>query len=314
VTDFLTSILIVNYNGSAHLTACLDAIQNQTCTRHAFEVVVVDNASTDGSVGLIRSRFPWVRLISLERNVGFAEGTNVAARAAHGGNLVLVNNDTIPDPSWLQELVRAARSNPDGRAASKLVFAHDATQINSAGLFLLRDGRGADRGFRQTDCGQFEAGGAVFAGCGAALAMPAPSAGEPVLDPDYFLYYEDLDAGWRARLAGRSTRYAPRSLVRHVHGAAAGERSPLFHFHVERNRALTAWRNGDMALAAWSTAVLFAKPIRAVIGAVRSPGTWSVARAVARAGCSFLSRLPRAMVERVAIRSRPAVGTDRCGS
>ncbi len=292
------SVLVVNYNGAKHLPACLTALEQQTLPRHRFEVVVVDNASADGSADLVRERFPWVRLVALDRNTGFAGGNNVAARYAHGRLLVLLNNDTVPDPFWLEELLRAAAENPGGSAASKLVFAHDPRTINSAGLFLLRDGRGADRGFRQPDAGQFEASGPVFAGCGAAVAVPAPPSGRPVFDPRYFVYYEDLDAGWRAELRGEGAVYAPRSLVRHIHGAAAGDESPVFWFHVERNRALTALRNGDPFLAVWGGVGLFAKVAQAVARAAAGRRSWSAAWAVTRAAASYLRWAPVVLVER----------------
>jgi GT2 family glycosyltransferase len=297
------SVLIVNYNGAKHLPACLTALERQTVPRDRFEVVVVDNASIDGSAETVRQRFPWVRLVALDRNTGFAEGNNVAARAARGRMLVLLNNDTIPDPYWLEELLRAAAENPGRAVASKVVFAHDPRTINSAGLFLLRDGRGADRGFRQRDVGQFEAGGPVFTGSGAAVAIPAPPAGRPVFDPRYFVYYEDLDTGWRAVLRGDVCVYAPRSLVRHVHGAAAGDGSPLFWFHVERNRALTALRNADLFLAVWCGVGLFAKVGQALLRASLGRRPWPVAWAIIRAAGSYLRWVPVVLVERYMTRS-----------
>jgi GT2 family glycosyltransferase len=309
------SVLVVNYNGARHLPACLSALERQTLPRYRFEVVVLDNNSADGSAALVRERFPWCRLVALDRNTGFADGNNIAARYAHGRTLVLLNNDTIPDPYWLEELLRSVDRSRHGAAASKLVFAHDPTQVNSAGLCLLRDGRGADRGFRQSDVGQFEAGGPVFAGCGAAVAVPAPPNGRPIFDPRYFVYYEDLDAGWRARLAGRGPVYAPRSLVRHVHGAAAGDLSPLFWFHVERNRALTALRDGDPFLAVWSAVGLFAKVVQAVltaaVGGSGPKGRWPVAGAVARAAVSYLWLAPAVLVERYVTRSGGPPEADR---
>jgi GT2 family glycosyltransferase len=297
------SILVVNYNGAKHLPACLTALERQSVPRDRFEVVVVDNASADGSAGLVRERFHWVRLVPLDRNAGFAEGNNVAARHARGRLLALLNNDTVPDPYWLEELLRAADENPGKAVASKLVFAHDPRTVNSAGLFLLRDGRGADRGFRHRDVGQFEAGGPVFAGCGAAVAIPAPPPGQPVFDKRYFVYYEDLDAGWRAQLRGEGCVYAPRSLVRHVHGAAAGDVSPLFWFHVERNRALTALRNADPFLAVWSGAGLFAKAGQAVLRAALGLRSWRVAWSVVRAAAAYLWWLPVVLVERYQTRT-----------
>ncbi|MGL6094902.1 MAG: glycosyltransferase family 2 protein [Fimbriiglobus sp.] len=295
------SVLVVNFHGARHLPACLAALENQTLPRHRFEVVVVDNASADNSVSLVRERFPWVRLVPLPRNTGFAEGNNVAARHAHGDTLVLLNNDTIPDPFWLEELLRTAAEHPGDGVTSKLVFAHDPSLVNSAGLFLLRDGRGADRGFRHPDRGQYEREEPVFGGCGAAVLLPRPPAGEPLLDPRYFVYYEDLDAQWRGRLAGRGCWYAPRSVVRHVHGAAAGDASAVFWFHVERNRALTALRNADPFLAGWSALVLFAKVGQSAARAVVS-GNWVRATATARAAVDFLRLAPAVLFERFAVR------------
>ena len=294
----LVSVLVVNFNGARHLPACLTALEKQTLPRDRFEVVLVDNASADGSAGLVRGRFPWVRLVALDRNTGFAGGNNEAARHARGDLLALLNNDTIPDPFWLEELLRARADTGADAVASKLVFAHDPGLVNSAGLFLLRDGRGADRGFRERDVGQFEATQPVFAACGAAVLVPAPPAGEPLFDPRYFLYYEDLDLGWRMRRAGKRFAYAPRSLVRHVHGAAAGEASPVFRFHVERNRALTSLRNADPVLAAWSALVLFAKVGQAAVRAALGRERWPAAGAVARAAASYLWLAPAVRAER----------------
>ncbi len=296
------SVLVVNYNGVRHLPACLAALAAQTLPRHRFEVVVVDNASRDQSVGFIRREFPWVRVVARADNAGFAGGNNAGLPHVRGRYLALLNNDTVPDPYWLEELVAAAQ--PGTAVASKLVFAHDPTLLNSAGLDLLRDGRGADRGFRQQDRGQFEQPGPVFAGCGAAVLFDTAALSGPLFDPRYFVYYEDLDTFWRAQLAGRPTNYAPRSLVRHVHGGSAGEESPLFRYHVERNRALTSLRNGDLFLAATATFGLAARTARAaakwLVGRERGP----MARATVRAFAAFLLFAPAVLAERYTTRER----------
>jgi GT2 family glycosyltransferase len=301
----LYTILIVNYNGSRHLGPCLSALEQQTFPRHRFEVVMVDNASADDSIARVRRDFPWVRIVRKDANEGFAGGNNAGLPFARGRFLVLLNNDTIPDPHWLEEL--AAEAKPGQAAASKLVFAHDPTLLNSAGLELLRDGRGADRGFRHADRGQFETPCTVFAGCGAAIALDLDTFDGPLFDPRYFVYYEDLDAFWRAELGGRPAVYVPRSLVRHVHGGSAGDESPLFRFYVERNRALTNLRNADLFLAVWNAMGLAAR-------VARSGLKWSVGRergvmvrATARAFASFLLLAPLVFVERYMARSRRGV-------
>ncbi len=300
--DELFSILIVNFNGSRHLGPCLSALAEQTFPRHRFEVVLVDNASHDDSLALVRRDFPWVRVVKNESNEGFAGGNNAGLPHVRGRYLVLLNNDTIPDPHWLEEL--AAEAKPGIAVASKLVFAHDPGLVNSAGLQLLRDGRGADRGFRHIDRGQFETPCAVFAGCGAAICLDRKTLDGRLFDPRYFMYYEDLDAFWRGQLAGRHTVYAPRSLVRHVHGGSAGEESALFRFHVERNRALTSLRNADAFLAIWNAMGLAARVARSglkwLIGRERAVMFWATARALA----SFLLLAPRTLVERYEARTR----------
>jgi GT2 family glycosyltransferase len=297
------SVLIVNFNGRRHLESCLAALERQTLPRHRFEVIVVDNASKDDSREVIPARFPWVRFVALDRNVGFAEGNNIALRYAHGRVAVLLNNDTIPDSYWLEELLRMIDRHPGQLIVSKLVFAADPRSVNSGGLVLLRDGRGTDHGFRTADDGRFEAGRPVFAGCGAAVAVPV-TPGEDIFDASYFMYYEDTDLGWRRQLAGRGAVYAPRAVVRHVHGAAAGEASPLFRFHVERNRAVTALRNADVPLAVWSGLLLAAKVVQAAVRVAARKQRLSHSAAVAKAFGSYLWRLPRELAVRYERRGR----------
>ena len=298
------SVVVVNYNGAAYLPACLAALATQTLPRHAFEVVVIDNASRDGSGDAVRAGFPWVRLVRLPANRGFAGGNNAAVPYCHGTRLVLLNPDTVPDPHFLAELVRAADANPHGTAAGKLVFRADPGKLNSTGLTLLRDGRGADRGFRQPDRGQFERREPVFAGCGAALLLPKPARGSDVFDGRLFLYAEDLDRGWRDRLGGAGPVYAPRAVVSHEHGAAAGDESAVFWFYAERNRALVALKNGDPALVLLTALVLAAKVPEAVVRSARGPrvgrGRWSVTRAVGAAFLSYLWHAPAVLAGRLA--------------
>lgn len=295
----LVSVLIVNYNGAAHLPACLDALADQTLPRGDFEVIVLDNASADGSPDLVRRRFPWVRLVETPRNLGFAEGNNRAAVLATGEFLALLNPDTSPDPFWLEESLRAAGEYPGAWVAAKLVLADAPDRLNSAGLFVTRDGRGADRGFGQLDDGRYAAGGEVFAGCAAALLIPRATATTPLFDPGYFLYCEDLEACWRARKRGVKVVFAPRAVVLHAVGASAGDGSPVFAFHVERNRALTVLRHADPFLALWVALGLVARAGRAVARAATGKTPWPVAVAVVRAVASYLWRAPRVAAERL---------------
>jgi GT2 family glycosyltransferase len=183
-------------------------------------------------------------------------------------------------------------------AVSKLVFASDPTRINSGGLQLLRDGRGADAGFQMPDDGRFETEREVFAGCGAALAIRRAKF---KLDGSLFLYYEDLDAGWRLQSRGDSIWYSPRSLVLHSVGAA--ETSPTHRYYVERNRVLTAVRHADLPLAVYSLLLLVLKVPQALVRWLTGKLPRRTAFAVPQAFLGVLLNLPLSIVQRYLNRS-----------
>ncbi len=257
------SILIVNYNGLNCLPACLDALQAQDFPSTGYEVLIFDNASTDGSNLTLPERYPHTRWYTAQANVGFAEANNRLTLLARAPWFVLLNPDTIPDPAWLRELARAAKLYPGSLLASKLLLAEQPTHYNSAGLFLLRDGRGADRAFLEPDRGEYEAGGLVFGGCAAALAVPcAVLQNQPLFDPRLFLYCEDLELAWRLQKRGIRTQFCPRSVVLHQVGAR-NDASPRHTFYSERNRVLVAWRHGGLLLASFTTLGYVARCLRA---------------------------------------------------
>jgi hypothetical protein len=142
------SVIIVNWNGKEYLPECLDSLRDQTY--HDFEAVVVDNGSHDGSVDLLRKSYPWVRLVLLETNSGFAGGNNAGLAAADAGAyIVTLNNDTRVDRRWLEELTAAAEGSPQvGMVASRICAWDNPDQIDSLGLDICTDGmsRGSRRG------------------------------------------------------------------------------------------------------------------------------------------------------------------------
>jgi len=303
VSEYRFSVLIVNFNGMDRLSACLKSLAEQTFPGERFDVLVLDNASTDGSPAWLERfagsaqpfRFRW---FLSDVNLGFAGGNNRLAEQAEGEYFVLLNPDTAADPFWLEELDRSAREHPDSALASKLVLLGDPQRLNSTGLFLLRDGRGADRGFRQIDDGRYEAGGEVFAGCAAALAIPKSQLNGPIFDERLFLYCEDLDLGWRRRLAGLRTVFCPRAVILHAVGAGGSIASPHYWFFSERNRALVAVVLGDPSLAMFAPLGLLLRAIRAIAMASIGREPWPKAIAILRAVASFALRLPRAIADR----------------
>ena len=264
----LASVVIVNYNGCKFLDRCLAAVVSQALDE-PFEVLLVDNGSTDDSVAFTRSRFPSVRVIQAARNFGFAGGNNLGMRSARGRYIVLLNNDTQVRPGWLQALVDAAEADPTaGAIAAKILFIDPPQTIQNAGSLLLSDGSGADRGFRERDHGQYDRREEVFGACGASLLYRRQMLDDVgMFDDTFFMYYEDSDLNWRMRLRGWRVIYEPGAIVDHVHAGSSREWSPFFIFHVDRNRLFMLLKNAPMRMVGRSYAAFAGM---AVSGAVRS--------------------------------------------
>jgi O-antigen biosynthesis protein len=384
------SVVVLNYNGLRFLDGCLASLAGLDYPRDRYEVVLVDNASVDGSVEVAEKRFPWVRVVRNGRNLGFAGGNNVALRGSEADYVALLNNDAAVHDRWLAELVEAAEDDPTvGMCTSKLLFTHDRVRlrleatpfrpadagstdrrelgvrvlggsvlqgestreieylegfhgqepspdgvfrwsaptatiglrvdgaagsaslhltvaasrpdgepvpvalfwgeqvlgrwavggqprsielalpeqliaeatpvIQNSGTLILHNGSGRDRGtlvrgteaYAEDDLGQYERPEEVFAGCGAALLLKREMLHDiGPFDEDFFMYYEDMDLSWRARRRGWRVLYVPRAVVRHIHCGSSVEWSPLFLFHVERNRLLMLAKNAPLALTA----------------------------------------------------------------
>jgi GT2 family glycosyltransferase len=229
------SIVIVTWNGRRHLDACLDAVAAQRGVN--AETVLVDNASTDGTVAFVRERFPWVRVVALAENHGFAGGNNIGVREARGRFVALLNNDTAADPDWLAALLRGIdESRGFALATSRIVYMHDPTLIDSAGDGFLKSG-GA---FKRCHGRRVEAAGPtqeVFGICGAACLMPKAVYEElGGFDEDFFVSHEDVDLSYRARLFGYRCRYVADAIVRHHGSATLGKVSAFAVSHAQRNQ------------------------------------------------------------------------------
>ncbi len=219
----LISVIIPNWNGAQHLPDCLDSLRRQSYPR--FEIIVVDNGSTDASLTLLARDYPQARLIALGENRGFAPACNLGLRAARGEILVLLNNDTEADPFWLQALVDAFARHPGaGAIASKMLLFDQRDHLHTAGDFYRLDGTPGNRGVWQQDEGQFDAEAPVFSACGGSAAYRRAMLDEiGLLDEAFFFSCEDVDLGWRAQLAGWPCIYAPNAIVYHkVSATGAG--------------------------------------------------------------------------------------------
>jgi N-acetylglucosaminyl-diphospho-decaprenol L-rhamnosyltransferase len=245
VADSNLSIVILNYNTREHLRACLDSLGRPAET----EVVVVDNASTDGSADMVAAEFPWVTLIRAPRNGGYAYGNNLALRRCQGEMVLLLNPDTRLPPGALDRLVQKLRQHPEaGIVGPKLLRPDGSMHLACRRSFptppiAFYRLSGLSRLFpRSRRFGQYNLTYAdpdqameVDAVCGACLLIRRVVIDRiGLLDERFFMYGEDLDWCLRARQAGWAVRYEPDVVVRHQHGAASRKRALRTTFHFFR--------------------------------------------------------------------------------
>lgn len=229
----LVSVVIPNWNGMQYLQTCLDALRAQTYP--ALELIIVDNASTDGSRAFIARHYPEVRLVVLPENRGFTGACNVGMRAALGTFVILLNNDTEVVAGWAAAVVDAFERYPDaGMVASKMMLMRRPNIFHAAGDFYRVDGVPGNRGVWERDAGQYNETAYVFGACGGAAAYRRVMLDEiGLLDDDFFYSCEDVDLAWRAQLAGWRCIYAPDALLYHALGGSGG--SVVASYHNGRN-------------------------------------------------------------------------------
>jgi GT2 family glycosyltransferase len=219
----LVSVIIPNWNGAHHLPVCLDSLYRQSYVR--FEVILVDNGSTDGSLALLERDYARVQVISLSENHGFAPACNIGMRAARGEIVVLLNNDTEVDPGWLEALVSTFERHPEaGSVASKMLLFDRRDHIHTAGDYYRLDGIPGNRGVWERDEGQFDEEVPAFSACGGSAAYRRAMLDDVGLfDEAFYFSCEDVDLGWRAQLAGWPCIYTPQAIVYHkVSATGAG--------------------------------------------------------------------------------------------
>jgi len=239
--DPKVTVIIVNWNGEPFLERCLTALMNQTVKPH--EIILLDNASADGSVGIAR-RFPTVQLMLRSRNTGFARGNNLAIEAASAESewIALLNPDAFAEPRWLEALLAATESNPEFDAfGSRLVSAADPTLLDGAGDAYHLSGLVWRMGHGRPVSATMENAREIFSPC-AAAALFRRSALREIggFDEDYFCYVEDVDLGFRLRLAGYRCLYVPQSVAHHVgSGTTGGQHSDFAVYHGHRNLVWT---------------------------------------------------------------------------
>ena len=230
-------MIVLAWNGREDLPECLQSLQAQQFDD--WEILVVDNGSTDGSAEYVRDHYPHVRLVCNEKNLGFAAGSNRGLRAATGDVLVLLNQDTAVRPGWLQALVDALAENPGcGVVGAKALYPDG--RIQHAGGFVTSRGEASHHGYREQDSGQFDEQREVDFVTGAALAI-SRAALERIGELDEGFqkaYYEDVDWCYRAREVGYRILCVPKAILVHKErsAGAADSHDGMYRYHRNRLR------------------------------------------------------------------------------
>lgn len=235
------SIVIPNRNGGELLGEVLRAIAGQTFSDH--EVIVVDNASTDGSIDSTEAL--GVRALRLDRNTGFAAACNAGAEAASGELVAFLNNDAVPEPSWLEELVDCIERHPDaGCVDSKLFQLGSERVLDGAGDELTWTLKAFRRGFGQREDDLYTREEQILLASGTACLWRRDVFTKlGGFAEDFFAYYEDVDLSLRAQRAGHEIWFAPAAIVWHRREGRTADRRQLDAYLASRNRWATIIRN-----------------------------------------------------------------------
>ena len=265
------SVIIPNWNGAEHLPECLDSLQRQSFSD--FEVVLVDNSSSDDSIFLVERDYPWVRLLRNGANLGFSAAVNAGIRATGSEYVVLLNNDTRVREDWLERLVAAVDAMPEaGSAACRMLRYDPPHRIDSAGdRFSLLRGGGVNIGAGEP-AEEHEQPAWVFGACaGAALYRRSLFDDIGLFDEDFFLVFEDVDLSLRAQVAGHRCLYVPDAVVYHKRGASTEVQSVTVASRSFRNFVWVAGKNLPLPLLMLWVVFLALRAVIELLGMVFAP-------------------------------------------
>lgn len=240
--DSRVSVVVPNYNGIAFVEQCFKALIKDA---PEAELLLADNGSTDGSRELIAQRFPQVRIIALKENYGFCRAANEGMKAASSPYVILLNNDTEVLPGFTKALVSALQLESRAfSAGAKMIQLHHPEKIDDAGNFYCALGWAFARG-KDKSVEYYEEPDEIFAACGGAVIYrKAVLERIGYLDESHFAYLEDIDLGWRAKIAGWKNIYAPEAKVLHVGSGTSGSRYNEFKVSLSsRNSIYLAYKN-----------------------------------------------------------------------
>ena len=263
------SVVIPSWNGRQQLGGVLESLEAQRFGD--FEAIVVDNGSTDGSLEYLADEWPWVRVLALETNRGFAGAVNAGIAAGRSEYVALLNNDVELEPGWLEATTAVLAREPEtASVASKLLEWSRRNVLDGAGDLVGWDGYCVRRGKGQRDRGQYDESPKVLSAC-AAAALYRRGALDEVgpFDERFFAYIEDVDWGLRAQLAGWDCSYEPTAVAYHVGGESSSRIAGFELFQCHRNILLMMVKDFPapalFAFVPWAVVRRFGSLVRAYL-------------------------------------------------
>lgn len=237
------SVIIPNFNGMAYLDGVLSGLECQTV--HNFEVILVDNGSSDGSCAFVASEYPWVHMIELPENFGFCKAVNEGIKASKTPYVLLLNNDIEVTPDFIEEMTAAIKRHKKAfSCAARMIQFHDRDKLDDAGDYYCALGWAYARG-KGKDIHKYETEQKIFASCaGAAIYRREVFEKIGYFDEEHFAYLEDMDVGYRARIHGYENWYIPKAMVYHVGSGTSGSRYNHFKTrYSSRNNVYLIYKN-----------------------------------------------------------------------
>ncbi|HZE66041.1 MAG TPA: glycosyltransferase family 2 protein [Sporichthyaceae bacterium] len=248
----VVTVVTINYKGAEHTITCLNALAELDWPAERLEIICVDNDSRDGSVEQIRTACPEVTLIESTTNSGFTGGCWQGVARSSGEYIAFLNNDARPDPGWLTAAVGALEQDSTVGCVASKMLSWDGTLIDFVDGGMAWNGHGFQPAFESTDDGAWDEPRDMLFACGGAMIVRADLFRETGgFDDRYFMFFEDVDFGWRLNLMGHRVRYVPTSVVYHRHHGSIGKVPSWYHQYLcERNALMTMYKNlSDETLA-----------------------------------------------------------------
>jgi GT2 family glycosyltransferase len=291
------SIIIVTWNALQHLQEFLPSVAQTNYEN--FEIIIADNASTDGSISWIRENYPFIKIVTFDRNYGYCGGNNRAVPYATGDILVFLNNDVQVDPEWLHPLAKLFCQNPALAAAQPKLRSYRNQHLfeyaGAAGGFIDRYGypfcRGRIFDAIEEDNGQYNDQQPIFWASGAAFVIRKNIFQKlGGFDEDFEFHMEEIDLCWRLWNRGYETAFCYQSIVYHLGGGSLPPESPRKLYYNFRNSLMMLWKNYPLKL------LIFRFPVRVFLDGIAAlqmllQGNFSEWKAIHRAHWHFFSSL-----------------------